>query len=295
MVYFKTNNCMKRIGKFLAGLLVLVSNLVANGQDKSLLWQISGNGLDKPSYIFGTIHMICRSDYLWTSIMKKSFDKSEKICLEMDMDDMNVMMKATSGIMDNTGKKLSEYFTPEQYKLLRKYVKDSLGMNISDMEMMKPVILQTLMAARSTYCDDAVSYEDNIMKGAQTQKKEILGLEAPEDQLKVLESIPIDSIIKGVMDEVTNVSNDGDEYKKLVDAYKSQDIAGLHKMIVESGEFGANTDVFIDDRNKKWMVVMPGMMNSSSIFFAVGAGHLWGQNGVISLLKQKGYKVEPLK
>jgi uncharacterized protein len=288
---------MKRIGKILAGLLVLVANLNTSAQEKSLLWQVSGNGLKKPSYIFGTIHMICKDDYFWTDAMKQSFAKSDKVCLEMDMDDMNVMMSVTSGMMDKTGKKLSDYFTADQYKRLSKYVKDSLGMEISMFEMMKPVVLQTLMASRGTYCEDAVSYEEHIMKSAQEASKEILGLESPEDQLKVLESIPVDSVIKSVMEAVGagGANEEREEYAQLVSTYKAQDIAGLHKMIVASGEFGGETDVFIDDRNKKWIGPMKGMMNKSSVFFAVGAGHLSGQNGVINLLKNSGYKVEPLK
>jgi uncharacterized protein YbaP (TraB family) len=65
--------------------------------------------------------------------MKKSLDKSDKLCLEMDMDDMGVMMTAAAGFMDKTGKKLHEYFTPEQYTLLSNYVKDSLGMKHSQL------------------------------------------------------------------------------------------------------------------------------------------------------------------
>lgn len=282
--------------KYLTGLFFLFLHFVAGAQDKSLLWKVTGNGLTKPSYLFGTIHLVCKTDYVWTPTMASSFDKAEKICLEMDLDDMNVMMAATSGLIDKTGKKLSSYFTKEQYALVRMYAKDSLGIDMSLIEMMKPVALQTLMATRSSTCEDAVSYEDNLMKGAQKADKEVLGLESPEDQLKALESIPLDSVLKGVMETVEHKGvTDTKEYDQLIAAYKKQDIAALYKMIMETGEFGNATNVLVDDRNKKWIGVMKGMMAQNTVFFAVGAGHLWGQNGVISLLKKQGYKVEAMQ
>ena len=288
---------MKRVFKFFAGLLVLLSNAPAKAQpvyaDNCLLWQISGKGLTKPSYLFGTIHLICPTDFFWTETLKKSLDKSDKLCLEMDMDDMGVMMTAAAGFMDKTGKKLHEYFTPDQYTLLSNYVKDSLGMNIASFEMMKPIALQSLMAIRSTTCDDAVSYEDTIMKVAVKQKKEVLGLETPEEQITALESIPIDSVISGLMDAIENKNDDKKEYAEMVAAYKIQDITKLHTMIVQSEEYGELTNTLIDVRNKKWIDRMSGMMNKSSVFFAVGAGHLWGDSGVIKLLRAQGYKVEP--
>lgn len=288
---------MKRVFKFFAGLLVLLSNTQAKAQpvyaDNCLLWQISGKGLTKPSYLFGTIHLICPTDFFWTETMKKSLDKSDKLCLEMDMDDMGVMMTAAAGFMDKTGKKLHEYFTPEQYTLLSNYVKDSLGMNIASFEMMKPIALQSLMAIRSTSCDGAISYEDTIMKVAVNQKKEVMGLETPEEQITALESIPVDSVISGLMDAIENKNDDKKEYAEMVAAYKIQDITKLHSMIVQSEEYGDLTNTLIDVRNKKWIDRMSGMMNKSSVFFAVGAGHLWGDSGVIKLLRAQGYKVEP--
>ena len=292
---------MKKIFSFIATFITLLINFTAGAQqgraaDRSLLWQISGKGLAKPSYLFGTIHIICKDDYLWTERMKKSLALSDKVCFEMDMDDPNTMMQAAAGLMDHSGKKLKDRFTPEQYKLLRNYVRDSMDMDIALFEGMKPVALQTLLATRSAVCTDNVSYEDLIMKDALKDKKEILGLEDPQEQIAALESIPEDSVIKELLEAITTTNTGSDaEYHQLIDAYKNQDIAALHTLITESKEIGEDMGVFLDDRNKKWIARMEDKMKPSSTFFAVGAGHLWGINGVINLLRAQGYKVEPLK
>lgn len=291
---------MKKIFGFLAGLFVLVANSVATAQpmrmDNSLLWRISGGGLTKPSYLFGTIHMICPEDYLWTAAMKKAFEQSDKVCLEMDLDDESVMAAATMGLMDKTGKKLSDYFTKEDYKLLTKYVKDSLGMSILLFESMKPIALQTLFATKIDYCESPVSYEEKMTADAKKNGKEVIGLETAEEQLVALESIPVDSVIKDIMDMVQNKTDDkGDEvFGEMVAAYKAQDIQKLQKMIMEGDGLGGATATLLDGRNKKWISRMSAMMKKSNVFFAVGAGHLYGEYGVISLLRQQGYMVDPI-
>ncbi len=277
--------------------ILVFSQIVSFGQEKSLLWEISGNGLKKPSYVFGTIHLICRPDYIWSEKMTRAFDATDKICLEMDLDDMDVMMEVSAGLMDKTGKKLSSYFSKSDYARLKAYMKDSAGMDISMLEMMKPVALQTMMVTKSTSCDDAASYEDSLMKTAKSQGKELLGLESAKEQLDALESIPVDTVIAGIMDVVNGKENgEGEaEYRKLVAAYRDQDISFMQKLIVESEGLGGNAKTLVDDRNKKWIPLMGNMMKSNSVFFAVGAGHLAGKNGVISLLRAGGYTVKAVK
>lgn len=292
---------MKKITGLLAGLITLFTGGAAPAQqkadakDKSLLWRISGKNLQQPSYLFGTIHMICSEDFIWTEKMKESFGKSEKVCFEMDLDDAGAMMRASMGLMDNSGKKLKDYFTPEQYEILEKYVRDSLGMEIAMMEQLKPMALLTMMGTSGVGCENAVSYEDSLMRIAQTQNKEVIGLEDPKEQLDALATIPVDSVITQVIDAIQNNVSDEKEFTELVAAYKKQDLPALYTMLSSSKDIREELGVFLDERNKKWIPRMADKMNSNSVFFAVGAGHLYGQNGVITLLRKDGYKVEPLK
>ena len=290
---------MKRIVAFLTAALAILINFTAGAQatdNKSLLWQITGKGLTKPSYLFGTMHQICEDDYVWTDKMKTSLEKSEKVCFEMDMDDPAVMMEVAAGLIDKSGKELKDYFTPEQYKLVQQYVKDSLGMDITMFTRMKPIMLQTMMGLKEVNCKNPVSYEENIMKTAQDEHKEVLGLEEAQEQLSVLETIPVDSVITKLMEDITGHKQEGDEeYQKLIAAYKQQDIPALYQYITASNTISDDMGQFLDVRNKKWIPRMSKKMEKSSVFFAVGAGHLWGDNGVINLLRKDGYTIKPIK
>ena len=227
--------------------------------------------------------------------MDESFSTSEKVCFEMDLDDPNVMMQAALGLMDNSGKKLKDYFTPAQYKLLEHYIKDSLGMQIELFEQMKPVALLSMVGTSGINCNNPVSYEDSLMKIAEKAKKEILGLEAPQEQLDVLESIPADSVVSQLMEAIQNNNPNDSEFQKLITAYKNQDLPALYSLLTTTKDLSEDMGVFLDDRNKKWIPRMADKMKSCSVFFAVGAGHLYGQMGVINLLRKEGYTVEPLK
>ena len=272
-----------------------IATAQAASGDKSLLGQVSGKGLDKPSYIFGTIHLICSSDYIWTSKMQQAFQKAQEICFEMDMDDPAVMMTIAMGLMDNSGKTLEDYFKPEDYKKLSNYIRDTLGMSISMLESMKPTILPIIFTGKSSHCKTTVSYEEKLMDAARKAKKNIVGMEKPEEQIELFNKLPTDSVIKEVMDMVNGIDQEDTTYNKMINAYKTQDLPALDDLINRSKELDDNMTAFVDERNIKWIPRMVDMMDQKSMFFAVGAGHLWGENGIINLLRKEGYAVKPLR
>lgn len=266
----------------------------ATTSNRSLLWKIEGKGLSKPSYLFGTIHIICSDDYFWTDQMQKCFQAADKVCLEMDMDDPALLTEIATGMVDKNGKQLKDYFTPAEYKKLSDYMRDSVGTDIRFVQQMKPAILLSLFASKSLDCATQVSYESNIMEDAKKENKEIIGLEAAKEQLDLFNNIPTDSIVKEVLQSIDQPADSRKEYAELVAAYKAQDLPKLYELIQNSNDVGEDTGEFLDARNKKWIGRISEKMKTNSVFFAVGAGHLWGQNGVIQLLKNTGYSVTPV-
>lgn len=266
-----------------------------NTDNKSLLWRISGKSLPRPSYLFGTIHMLCPDDYLWTEAMRKSLKSCKEVCFEMDMDDPNVLMSAAKGMMETDGKALKDYFTPEEYIRVEKFAKDTLQADLSQLQRMKPIVLQTLFTSKAVSCMIPVSYEANIMEEAKKDKKEIVGLEAPEEQLQLLKDLPDDTVAKSLVQMADSFGVTKKQYQEMLAAYKAQDLPALYNIIKESDELGDEMGALLDDRNKKWIPRMREKMKQVPVFFAVGAGHLWGDTGVIALLRKAGYTVEAVK
>lgn len=84
---------MKKVFHLFIAFILVVFSIKSQAQTKSpklensLLWEVSGNGLSKPSYLYGTIHMICSSDYFLTEKTKKALESSEKLILEINFSD----------------------------------------------------------------------------------------------------------------------------------------------------------------------------------------------------------------
>ena len=78
---------------FIASLLICFNAVSQDVKENSLLWKISGNGLDKPSYLFGTMHVMCAGDVFMAPHVEEAFNQSESVLLELKMDDPSIMMK----------------------------------------------------------------------------------------------------------------------------------------------------------------------------------------------------------
>ncbi len=286
---------------FLSGLLTLLFSFHSGAQDanpikdKTLLWRISGKHLTKPSYLFGTMHMICREDFIWTGKMKESLTKSEKVCFEMNLNDPNVLTEASMALIESITKKLLDNINDStKMQKLAKLMSDTSGKDkmLSESD---PMALQSLMSSAGLNCPNTVSYEDSIMKIALGDKKEIMGLEEAKEQIAVFETIPLDSLINMLLEGKMPKEAAGGATAELMTAYKNQDLPALYNLVMSAGGSGIDMKLFLDGRNKKWIPRMSEKMKTSSVFFAVGAGHLAGPNGVIILLRKDGYTVEPVK
>ena len=261
--------------------------------ENALLWQVSGKGLASPSYVYGTIHIICKEDFQFSATLKEKFREAKNIYLELDMDDPNMMMKMASlSIMK--GKSMKDLMSPEDYSFLTAYVKDSLGMPMMLFNKMKPITLMSLLYTKALPCSASESYEQTMVAMAKQQKKDIRGLEKIEDQMGVFDKIPDSVEAKMILDMIRQMPEQKKQFAQMVDAYKKEDLKSLSNAMSESPEWKGFEDIMLSNRNKNWIPVMEGAMKESTTLFAVGAGHLYGKEGVIHLLRQAGYTVTPV-
>lgn len=264
----------------------------ANAQEKSLLWQISGNGLTKSSYLYGTIHLICPNDYFMTDSTKAVFARTEQVYLELDMDDPSIMSKMMRTAMFSDGKKLKDYLKPEDATLLNDYFKQKNGIGIDQLNGMKPFTVLSMLYMTLLSCQPQ-SYELTFTQMATNAKKEMLGLETVEFQMSIFDQIPYEKQAGLLADMVRKKEESSKEFGKMVALYKAQDVEGLLKVMDESDwDFNGYEDLLLANRNAAWIPIMEKAMQAKSTFFAVGAGHLGGEKGVLNLLKKQGYTVK---
>ena len=262
---------------------------------KSLLWEISGNGLQEPSYLFGTIHMICKEDFLISEIVKQKFNSSKQVYLELDMDDPQLQVTMMQQMQLPDKETLKNKLGESDFKKLDSFLQKEMNMNLVMFDKFKPMMVMSILAQRLLPCAGMESYDMNFAKMATEQKKELLGLEKVEDQLGVFDAIPDSLEIRSIMNMVNDFDAQKKEFNRMSTIYKSQDLEALYQLIAESPEMMGSQELLLDRRNRNWIPVMDSAMKKTSTFFAVGAGHLGGNQGVLELLRKQGYSVKPIQ
>ena len=269
--------------------------LPSNADDNTLLWEISGNGLQKPSYLFGTFHLLCKADIQFSNTLKEAIIKSDEVYLELDLDNPSTLLGGIMLMNMKDGKKLKDLYTPEAYTRIANYFKDSLQTPIGLFQSMKPELLTALLFPKMMPCASVSSVEDAIMTLAKADDKEIKGLETMAFQAALFDSIPYEKQASHLLEAIDSMEQSKKNFQLMLEAYKKQQLDKLETIMNDPAHgLEENMDELVDNRNLNWIEQLKVIMKNKSVFIAVGAGHLIGKKGLIALLKQEGYMLRPL-
>ena len=298
---------MKTFTKFLLPLFAL-SIITANADaqankrplEKSLLWQISGNGLTKPSYLYGTIHMICKDDASLGDSLISAIQRSDRVYFEVDMDNLMEMLSAFKDFKMRNDTTLADLLSKEDYEKVKEYMGRKSGLlPFSQLETYKPMLASSLLMESGIACEESVAMEQLILEEAKKNKKRVDGLETMSYQASIFDSIPYklqaEQLLKYVNDGGSKSEADK-QFEEMIEAYKAQDIEKLGEFVqTNDGGLGNYEDILIYNRNRNWVEKLKKIMPEKSLTIAVGAGHLAGEKGLIKLLRKAGYTVKPVK
>jgi uncharacterized protein len=265
--------------------------------ENTLLWEISGNGLKQPSYLFGTMHLLCADDAKLSINLKKAIREADRIYFEIDMDDMSQMMSALKYARMNDNTKLSDLLTEQEYARVRAYFdKNKSILPFSMMERLKPYMLTSLIGENGMECEKTNGMEMIIMQEANKYDKEIKGLETAEFQAGLFDSIPYQKQAKELLSYIDSIDVHKNTTSELVKVYREQNLQKMEDLTVKTeGGIGEYLDLLVYNRNRRWLEQLKEIMVDKPTLIAVGAGHLPGQAGMINLLRMAGYTVKPLK
>ena len=268
--------------------------MTALGQESSLLWKISGNGLEKESYLFGTIHIICKSDFLMDERITTSFESTEQLMLELDMSDPQLQLKMQQVSMNPGMKNIQGEMDEPLAKSLDEFLLKNYGAGLAQLGVLKPFVLTSMVLIKALPCTEMESYETFFTTKATAAGMPIAGLETVEYQVGIFDQIPQ----KLQLDELGKMLSENysqNEFQTMISTYLSEDIFALDQTMNSSGMMSDYRSILLDERNKSWIPKIEEAMKSKPVFVAVGAGHLAGEFGVINLLQKAGYTVEPIK
>ncbi|AXG71864.1 TraB family protein [Kordia sp. SMS9] len=259
----------------------------------SLLWKISGKDITKPSYLYGTIHLTC--DYTYTDKLRKAFDETERLVLEIDMTDPKLQANMMKLLFMKDGKTIKGMMSDEDYKTLSDFFKKQVGVDLTMFNTMKPFAITATLTQKMAVCDNGTAYETEFMKVAKEQKEEVIGLETIEDQMKVFDNIPYEEQLKSLVEMATSGMEESKKsFDKMTKYYNAEDLEGLVSVMTEQGMEADFQESLVDQRNRNWIPLIEKIATEAPAFIGVGALHLPGEQGVINLLRKQGYTVEPV-
>ena len=192
------------------------------------------------------------------------------------------------------GKSLGDYLNEEEFARMNTYFKKKTGVGIENMQQLKPMALISLLMNSMFSCHPK-SYEDFFAEMAGKCNKEIEGLESGDIQMGVFDSIPLDIQLSVVLNIIDHEEIASKELNELIAKYKNKDIEALSELMDTSYfNFQGYEDLMLDERNINWIPIIEKAVNEGTVFIAFGAGHLAGDQGVLNLLKERGFKVTPV-
>ena len=169
--------------------LLLVFLLLSSFSQAQLLYQITGNGLTEASFLFGTIHMLPQEQFELSNSLKRAFDASATVAMEVDLNMSGAEKIAIAQkVLLPEGKTLKDYMAEQDYLQLKMYCMDSLQWNEAKFERsskIKPMFFSSVLMQESMR--NMASYEMEFNKMAKKKKKKTIGLETIDFQLGLFE------------------------------------------------------------------------------------------------------------
>lgn len=285
------------MNRFSGWLFLLLCTPVLQAQQprSSLLWEVSGKGLQQPSYLFGTFHLLCKGDFTVSPELENKLRASKQFYGELKMDDPGLLQASMMSKLMMQGHTLQSLIGETDYSNVSQQFQSITGMPITLFNTFKPFLSLSMLVQKGADCPDKVQPETEFVKVAKRLQIPVLGLETVEDQLNAIDKEPLDSQILSLKKTILNFDSVKLVMSKMMAVYQLRDIDSLQQFITSYGGNEMFTTEMINKRNANWIPVMQTAMSAKPSFFAVGAGHLGGTQGLINLLRKEGYRVTPLK
>lgn len=284
---------MKHLAYFALSMLIPVFSAFGQRTENSLLWKISGNGMEKSAYLYGTYHLLCPGDLQIPEKARIAFLTSDRLVLELNFGDPSVMPSIQQNMVFTDGTTARDYLSQEEYRLVARFFTDSMNMPFERLQFIKPFFLSSITLQHFLGCKP-VSFEQKLTAMAEKQNMEVEGLETVKEQIGFVKNIPLKVQKKMLVNSLRNYRQSKKLFDRMMAHYRNEHISELSTLIGQymHADYAEFENDLLVKRNKNWMEKMEAFMGQKTTFIAVGAGHLAGRGGLLTLLKSAGYRVE---
>ena len=260
-------------------------------RQQSLLWRISNPNIEFDSYLLGTMHVRDDRAFSRVSQVEGILDHVNAVYLEADLSVMEeAFVQETFMLKD--GLKLSNFFRDHIYNKYRAIILKSFGVDIMLYDTMHPMVLNNAIVSSIMNPDNSLALDHHIWKLATDRDLRKGGVETAQEQMSVVKSLKVSDQVNTIRDIARSPHAFRRKLNKLIVNYQTEDIHNLY-MNSKKG-MGDAKKLLLKERNFRMAARINGISLSRPCLFAIGAGHLSGNNGVLSLLKRKGNVLTPI-
>lgn len=257
----------------------------------TLLWEISGEKVKSPSFIFGTMHVRDQLAFQALPQLYACIDQCEALATEFRLDELS-QQEAGALSFPLASPPLDSLYSERIYQRMKKSLYKHFGLNLDAMKDLPPFFVLNLINEQLLAKDMPMSLDEQLSTYAKSQDKECLGVETLSEQMALLKKIPLKHQLKSLRTLTEKLGNHRRQLLKLGELYATGDPIRIYKA-TRAGAGGLRK-LLIFDRNKVMADRIAGLCQRQPVFVAIGAGHLAGAKGVLRFLKHKGLVVRPI-
>ncbi|MBP1663721.1 MAG: GumN family protein [Bacteroidetes bacterium] len=291
---FLLKKIMKKLNLFL---LILIFSL--NASQAQLLWKISGHGLEKPSYLFGTHHLIPIQFLDSVPGLYKAFNSTQTVVSEVVLNNLDTAPAIQRAALLPDSVTIQTLLSKTDYEFANEEITKILRMSLYSLNKMHPSLITKLYELelyKTVEHFDENTKSDSYFQLVAAQKGiPVVGLETVEKQLSLLFPKNYQKEAQLLIETIRNKDKLIGEINEMNQMYRKAKIYELEKLASQSNkQWNVSEEenyALVDERNIDWIRQLPELLSKSSCFIAVGVLHLPGTNGLINLLKKEGYKV----
>ena len=299
--------CRVGLWSLLATLGLLCGNLALaadaqqvspNAKTLKILWKVQSP--QNTIYLAGSIHVLQEHHYPLHRVFDEAFNESSRVIFEVDLDELSSplaqMHMVKKGLYLN-GETLLSVLSPERYALAKEKL-TTLGLNIEKFHRMKPWMTATAVMAMELQklgFESAYGVDRHFFDKAQAIGKPIQGLETVEFQLDLFAKLSSSMQEDFLLQTLEELKSLGTQVSDMVKAWKQGNVQELEALLAGMDEYPELNQAIVINRNHDWLPhVEQALQEKEPVFIVVGALHLLGKEGLVSVLKAKGYLVQQL-
>lgn len=262
-----------------------------NKKKNSLIWKIEKEGLSHVSYLLGTMHVKDAKAFVRMKDMKKCIKACDVFATEFNLEEADATLTATAMDLPE-GETLEGLLGEKKFAKMRKIIAKSFAVDLIFFNRNLPIIVGNILTEKILSEDMQSSLDTTLWEYAKKKERIMMGIETFAEQMEILGLIPMDYQLKQLKEIAKNTKTFKKQIQQTADSFEAENIQQLYKSVKKSA--GGIKKLMLFDRNKKMAERVAKIITEQSLCFAVGAGHLPGEKGLIKLLKNEGFKVKPV-